>query len=151
MAGHKAASAAPTWPDINGAFIPAYVLNRPEGLLSLIDNPIVIHFVHRMVAYLLVLLTIVWTFLSFKRKTSALFKTARMLPLVFIILQLALGIMSVLFSLQINPNQWGPFEWMAQLHQVVALFFLMSLALNLYILTCKEKSKYAAAIDPQVI
>ncbi len=151
MAGHKAAPAAPTWPDINGAFIPAYVFNRPEGLLSLIDNPIVIHFVHRMVAYVLVLSTLAWTFLSFKTNTSVLFRTTRLLPLVFIILQLVLGIMTVLFSLQITANQWGAFEWMAQLHQVVALFFLMSLALNLYIVTGKEKSKYATAIDPHVI
>jgi cytochrome c oxidase assembly protein subunit 15 len=151
MAGHKAAPAAPTWPDINGALVPAYVFNRPEGLLSLIDNPIVIHFIHRMVAYVLVLLTIVWTFLSFNINTSSLFRATRLLPLTFIILQLVLGIMTVLFSLQIRANQWGTFEWMAQLHQVVALFFLMSLALNLYMLTGKEKSKYATAIDPHVI
>jgi cytochrome c oxidase assembly protein subunit 15 len=104
-----------------------------------------------MVAYLLVLLTIVWTFLSFKTNTSALFRASRLLPLTFIILQLVLGIMTVLFSLQIRANQWGTFEWMAQLHQVVALFFLMSLALNLYMLTGKEKSKNATAIDPHVI
>lgn len=34
MAGHKAATAAPTWPDINGEMIPA-VMWRPEwGLLN---------------------------------------------------------------------------------------------------------------------
>ncbi|MBD0375845.1 MAG: COX15/CtaA family protein, partial [Flavisolibacter sp.] len=48
MAGHKAAPAAPTWPDINGSFVPAYIFNRPEGWRSIIENRIVIHFIHRM-------------------------------------------------------------------------------------------------------
>jgi heme a synthase len=56
MAGHRAAPAAPTWPDINGSFIPLYIFNRPEGWLSIIENPVVIQFIHRMLAYLLVLL-----------------------------------------------------------------------------------------------
>jgi cytochrome c oxidase assembly protein subunit 15 len=38
-----------------------------------------------------------------------------------------LGIASVLLSLQIVPRTWGAFEWAAQLHQLVAMFLLMSL------------------------
>ncbi len=105
MAGHKAAPAAPTWPDINGAFMPAYIFNRPEGLLSIIDNPIVIHFIHRMLAYLLVILVLVWTFLSFRIKTSQAFKNTRLIPFICILLQLVLGIRTVLFSLQISATQ----------------------------------------------
>ena len=142
MAGHKAAPAAPTWPDINGSFIPAYVFNRPEGMLSLIDDPIVIHFVHRMLAYLLVVLVLVWTYFAFRFRANKLFRATRLLPLVFIILQLILGILTVLNSVRIGPNKWGSFEWMAQLHQVVAIFFLLALSVNLYILSSKERSNY---------
>lgn len=146
MAGHKAAPAAPTWPDINGEFVPAYVFNRPEGLLSVIDNPIVIHFIHRMLAYLLVVLIIVWTLISFQVKSSRLFKSARILPFVFILFQLLLGILTVLNSLKIVPNQWNAFEWMAQLHQIVAIFVLLSLAFVAYLLSFKERSNYRSSV-----
>ncbi len=142
MAGHKAAPAAPTWPDINGSFMPAYVFNRPEGWLSIIEDPIVIHFVHRMLAYLLVLLILVWTGMSLRVRSGRLFKTARFLPFIFIILQLILGILTVLNSIKIGPNKWGSFEWMAQLHQVVAIFVLLSLGLGLYLVSSKERSNY---------
>lgn len=142
MAGHKAAPAAPTWPDINGSFIPGYVFNRPEGWLSVIDDPLVIHFVHRMLAYLLLVLILAWTGISIRIRSNGLFKTARFLPLLFIILQLILGILTVLNSLEIGPNKWGAFEWMAQLHQVVAIFVLLSLGLAFYLLSSKERSNY---------
>jgi cytochrome c oxidase assembly protein subunit 15 len=147
MAGHKAASAAPTWPDINGAIFPAYVFNRPEGWMSAIDNPIVIHFIHRTLDYILLLLVLGWTVLSFRTKGSRLFSTVRILPFLFIILQVVLGVLTVVSSLRIVPTQWGTFEWMAQLHQVVAFLFLLALALNLYLLTGKKKSNYISAID----
>ena len=142
MAGHKAAPAAPTWPDINGEFAPAYVFNRPEGLLSIIDNPIVIHFIHRMVAYLLVLLILIWTIMAFRIRATAAFRSVRLLPFIFIILQLVLGILTVLNSLKIIPNQWGAFEWMAQLHQVGAIFLLLSLAWVAYLLSSKGNTNY---------
>ncbi|HZF63848.1 MAG TPA: COX15/CtaA family protein, partial [Chitinophagaceae bacterium] len=149
MAGHKAAPAAPTWPEINGEFIPAYVFNRPEGLLSLVDNPIVIHFVHRVLAYLLVVLIIFWTLKASKIKSSRSFTSVRLLPLVFIIVQLVLGILTVLNSLKIAPHDWDAFEWMAQLHQLTAIFLLLSLALVLYLLTSRESSKYSSRVDMQ--
>jgi cytochrome c oxidase assembly protein subunit 15 len=48
------------------------------------------------------------------------------LPLFIVTLQVVLGIASVLLSLQIVPRTWGVFEWAAQLHQLVAMFLLMS-------------------------
>ncbi|MEP6845938.1 MAG: COX15/CtaA family protein, partial [Panacibacter sp.] len=59
MAGLKAASAAPTWPDINGSFAPADMLDKGffEGILN---NPIAIQFIHRTLAYALFILIIVW-------------------------------------------------------------------------------------------
>src|SRR4030095_4135019 len=56
MAGHKAATVAPTWPDINGSFVPGNMF--PGGLLSLIENKITIHFIHRSLAYILFVLII---------------------------------------------------------------------------------------------
>ncbi len=136
MAGHKAAAAAPTWPTINGSFIPSYVFNRPEGLRSLIENPVVIQFVHRMLAYLLVITIIIWSFQAFKKNASFLFARVRMLPLIFVLLQLILGIFTVLTSVNIRATKWNTFEWMAQLHQVVALLLLLSL---IFVLSLQRK------------
>src|SRR5678815_3505398 len=64
LAGHKGASSAPTWPDINGSFIPAFVFS--QGGIGIIENPIIIQFIHRSIAYLLVVLIVVWTIRSLK-------------------------------------------------------------------------------------
>jgi cytochrome c oxidase assembly protein subunit 15 len=39
----------------------------------------------------------------------------------------------VLYSTSIVPGQWGVFEWMAQLHQLVAMLLLLSLVMLLYL------------------
>jgi heme a synthase len=132
MAGHKAATAAPTWPDINGAMLPPGMLNNNEGLLNLIDNPILIHFIHRGLAYLLLILIIMLTLRLVKVKNAATLHSARWVPVSLVILQVFLGIMSVLLSVKIVPNHWGAFEWMAQLHQLVAMLLLLSLVWVLF-------------------
>lgn len=134
MAGHKAAPAAPTWPDINGAFLPKYVFRNPHGLLGLIDDRIVVHFIHRTTAYLLVALVILWTVRAVKENATPLFAVVRWLPLVTVLLQTTLGILTVLTSIGIRAGKWNAFEWMAQLHQVVAFFLLLSLVLAAYVL-----------------
>ena len=127
MAGHKAATVAPTWPTINGEWLPASLFKSSEGWLNLIDNTITIHFIHRGLAYLLLLL-IVWLSISLKKiKGDALFEKIKWTPLAFVFIQVALGIFSVLTSLQIIPGQWGVFESLAQIHQLVAMLLLVSL------------------------
>lgn len=137
MAGHKAATYAPTWPDINGSFIPAKMFPAPDGLLNLLENKITIHFVHRSLAYMLFLLILIWTWKAFKTNASRLFKKTSWLPLCLVTIQVALGIFSVLTSVQIIPNHWGMFEWVAQLHQLTAMFLLLSLIGMAYLLKSK--------------
>lgn len=133
MAGHKAATAAPTWPDINGYGIPPGMIKSGNGGLDLIENRITIHFIHRGLAYLLLLMTIILTFHFYKMKAGILLKGTRWLPAFLVLLQILLGIASVLTSTSIIPNRWGAFEWMAQLHQLVAMFLLLSLVWMLFL------------------
>jgi heme a synthase len=144
MAGHKAAPAAPTWPDINGSSVPDYVLRNPHGLLGLIDDRIMIHFIHRSIAYILVLLVIVWTVQAVKQKATPLWATLRWLPLATVVLQTALGIATVLSSTGIRAGRWNLFEWMAQLHQVVAFFLLLSLVAAAFVLRRQFPKPYKA-------
>jgi len=138
MAGHKAATAAPTWPDINGTFIPPNMLAGPDGLLNILENKITIHFIHRTLAYLILALIIVWTISVYRIKGSSFFNKVRPLPLTIVSLQVLLGILSVVASIHIVPNHWGVFEWMAQLHQLVAMLLLLSLVLMLYVVRNKQ-------------
>jgi cytochrome c oxidase assembly protein subunit 15 len=142
MAGHKAATAAPTWPDINGSIVPTGMMGNNEGLLNLIDNKITIHFIHRGLAYLLVILIILLSIRLYKIKANPLLSKTRIWPMLLVLSQVVLGIFSVLTSIQIIPNQWGTFEWMAQLHQLVAMFLLLSLVWLLYIIRTKNNSQF---------
>ena len=138
MAGNKAATAAPTWPDINGYAFPPNMMGHGEELLNLLDNKITIHFIHRGLAYLLLIMVLVLTYRLHKTGTTSFLKKIRWWPALLVIIQVVLGILSVLTSLQIVPNQWGVFEWMAQLHQLAAMFLLLSLIALLYTVRSRQ-------------
>lgn len=133
MAGHKAAPAAPTWPDINGSIIPPQLGNSGHGWLDLVENRITIHFIHRGLAYVLVAFVLWLTIRMYRQPATGLLRRIRSLPMCLVLLQTALGILSVLSSRGIVPNQWGRYEWLAQLHQLTALFLLLSLVSLLYL------------------
>lgn len=141
MAGHKAATAAATWPDINGSlFFPPGLYKEGHGLLNFIDNKIMVHFVHRGLAYLLFVAGIFLTCQLFQLqdKTSLLYKK-RFWPIILLFLQVALGIASILSSTGIVPNEWGIFEWMAQFHQLTGMLLLLLLT-GFYYLTSGGKN-----------
>lgn len=138
MAGHKAATAAPTWPDINGSIIPDTMFRSPDGPVNLIGNKITIHFIHRSLAYILFILLFIWTWKAYRQKTTEIFSKTRWLPLFIVSLQVFLGIFAVLASLKIVINHWGIFEWIAQMHQFVAVLLLLSLVWMAYLLKTKE-------------
>jgi heme a synthase len=143
MAGLKAATYAPTWPDINGSYFPPTMTHYSGKTYSffsaLVNNPITIHFIHRNLAYLIFLLLLLWTVKAIKDNRISLFNIWKWLPLFFVIIQVVLGIAAVLTSPQKVPQQWGVFEWNAQLHQFVAMLLLLSLVLVFFLLNRKEK------------
>ena len=131
MAGHKAATAAPTWPTINGSWLPDHLFTPP---VNMVENKITVHFIHRGLAYILLLVTVIWTLHARSTKpSSAWFEKTKWLPLFFILLQALLGILAVITSPSIVPNHWVMFHWIAQLHQVIAMFYLLTMVWMLYI------------------
>jgi len=138
MAGNKAATAAATWPTINGDWIPAG-MGRSDTGHPLLENKITIHFIHRGIAYVLAVCIIIASVLAFRMKqASGAFKRYRSLPLVLVLVQVLLGICTVMISPRIVPNKWGLFETFAEVHQLVAMFLLMSLVVQLYLIERKE-------------
>ncbi|KAF0241767.1 MAG: cytochrome c oxidase assembly protein subunit [Chitinophagaceae bacterium] len=139
MAGHKAANVAATWPTINGEWIPSLLFKDQPFLFNFIDNTILIHFIHRGLAYILLVVTLVWWFKLIKIDGSSLFNSFKKWPLIIVLLQVLLGIASVLTSSGIIPGQWGYFEWMAQLHQLMGMLLLLSLVMMLYLVQRKAQ------------
>ncbi|HLI92410.1 MAG TPA: COX15/CtaA family protein [Puia sp.] len=133
MAGHKAANVAPTWPDINGAFIPRGMFDR-SFVESAIGNRITVQFIHRTLAYILLLLVLVWTVKAASLKAvPAAFRSLQWLPLLLIAVQILLGISSLLTSPWIRPHHWVAFDWLAQFHQITGLLFLLTMVGMLYL------------------
>ncbi len=131
MAGLKAAQAAPSWPTINGDWVPASIFNK-----SIFSHSISVHFIHRTLAYILFVAILLW---SWKAKAITGLKSV-FLPAILVIVQLLLGITSVLYSPKAVKNGWGVFEWNAQLHQLVAMLLLLSLVYHLFQMNAKPKT-----------
>ncbi len=131
MAGLHAAKSASTWPTINGDWIPAGMMER-----SFMNHPINVQFMHRGIAYLLLIAIIVW-FVQVSREARihavSLLGKARWWPLSLVLLQVVLGVATVLCAPLIVFAKFGVYETLAEVHQLVAMFLLMSLVANLYI------------------
>ncbi len=122
MAGLKAASAAPTWPSINGSYFPVSVLHD-----SITNNPINVHFIHRMLAYFIAIYTLIWYYISRKQVIKNEYTKWLMLPVILVLLQILLGVGSVLLSQKQLRNSFGVFESFALMHQVVGMLFALSM------------------------
>ncbi|HEX3025396.1 MAG TPA: COX15/CtaA family protein [Chitinophagaceae bacterium] len=132
MAGLKGAIAAPTWPDINGMIIPKpFFSNNINN--DLFFNIINIHFIHRTLAYIIFMLILIWWRKTIKHKTNSFNKTKH-LPLVFVSLQIILGIFALLNSPKIVLGHFDLFEWLAQLHQLTGMLLLLSVITNFYLI-----------------
>ena len=139
MAGHKAAMVAPTWPTINGDYLPANLFSDPNFFLNFIENKILVHFMHRGIAYILLVLVIYWTVQLFRINGGSFFNRIKIFPILLVVLQVLLGIASLLYARSIIPGVWGIFEWMAQIHQLVGMSLLLSLVATYYVMRAQTK------------
>ncbi len=132
MAGLKAAISAPTWPDINGQMIPAAMNELSPWAKNLISNNITIHFIHRSLAYLLFILISYWWYASKFVDGNKLFYNLRKGVLVLVILQVVLGILTVL-----NATHSNRLVLLGVSHQFVAMLLLMCIISLLFMLKRK--------------
>ncbi len=132
MAGLKLAPAAPTWPSINGNWWPSPISSFGErqfgGLSFLVDHPLVIHFIHRNLAYVITILLIIWSYRAYQASGSYLFRQTRWIPLVLVVSQVLLGILTVL-----SVVDQKRFLWLAVSHQFIAMLLLLSFVWMLYV------------------
>ncbi len=140
MAGLKAAPAAATWPSINGSWFPGDIHsfgNRSfSGLSFLADHPLVVHFDHRSLAYVITVLIIVWWWKTRNQTATKLFQKTKAIPLLFVLLQVVLGVLTVLHA--VTPHS---FLWLAVAHQFVAMLLLLSLVWMFFIVRSKAAAR----------
>ena len=132
MAGLKAAPYAPTFPLMNGEFVPDTIIGK-----SWINNPFNVQFLHRTLAYLILVLGAFWFASASKvarHYSNGLLKTYRWYPLILIFIQVLLGIFTVLKAPRMGTSRFGGYELLAEAHQLVAMFLLISLFVNLYLI-----------------
>lgn len=134
MAGLRAAASAPTWPDINGKIIPGMNELSPWAK-NLTNNNIMVHFIHRGIAYLLFVLVVIWWIKSKLLTGNKLFSKLRSSLMMIVLLQVCLGIVTVLNAT--NSKVFVPF---GVLHQAMAMLLLMCVVMILYVLRKRNVS-----------
>ena len=135
MAGIKAAQTAPTWPSINGKMIPDHMGSEASLFQDAIYNPITIHFIHRGIAYLLFVMSVIFFFSTSKITLPGVFKKFRNGYMILVLLQVTLGILSLLYATKKNS-----FIWLAATHQFVAMLLVMCMVTLIY-LTLRNRAK----------
>lgn len=129
MAGLHAATAAPTWPRINGQWVPGSINNLSPGWKNFMDNKIMVQFIHRGFAYILLIVVFIGGYKAFKLNGTILFRKTRFIPVLLILMQVILGIATVILSPYGNN-----LVWFGVAHQLVAMLFLITIIFMLYII-----------------
>lgn len=116
MAGLHAAMVASSWPTMNGMWWPAGMFTQGGFLEDITHNKITIQFIHRGLAYLLTILIALWWYKAGRYRSLA---NIRALMLLVVLLQVFLGILTVLNSQVRIPLGF------ALAHQFVGMLLLM--------------------------
>ena len=109
-----------TWPDMNGYFLPSDILQKDLYSFNSLNNPSVIQFYHRNIAYLVVILLLILNFLFLKKNLS--FKFINIFNLT-IFLQILLGIITLITGVKIMY---------ASIHQLGSILVLTSFLFIIY-------------------
>lgn len=132
MAGIKAGPFYPTWPDLNGEYVPDIILNENEWIVENFVNyelssflPALIQTLHRSVAYVLIIIVLCFLYNIFFLEKTKEFTIGFFLLITLLVAQVFLGIFTVINSIGMIPLELGV------LHQACAILLLsVSLFLN---------------------
>ncbi len=143
MAGTRAAVSSPSWPKINGKFLPDVLL---EGKSWTVENFVnydnghffvsLIQFCHRGVAYVLIIIGLALGYRLLRKENNNNIRIGVWVLITVLVLQSVLGIVVLISSIGAVPVFWGV------VHQGVA-FMLLGVALYIcYLQTFKTAVKY---------
>ena len=139
MSGMKAGLQYPTWPDMNGKVVPKVVLDGGNWNVDNLVNydshgftPALVQVLHRGAAYLLILLGFYYFFKSKKLKENVIFVKANIVWITMLIIQILLGIWTVISCKGSIPIGLGV------AHQACALMLLGTTLFVYYQLNAKR-------------
>ena len=122
MSGARAALPYPTWPDMNGYFMPPILQDIGAWTVeNLVDyersmfQPALFQFLHRMTAYALTVMVLYFAYRCFRLPLSRGLRRANTLLIILLITQVTLGILTVVNSQGQVPVGYGV------AHQFVAI------------------------------
>lgn len=138
ISGMRAGLYYPSWPDMNGEFVPSVLKDfnnwHLENMInydSFLFAPALIQFTHRSLAYLLLIL-VLFMFFKLQNKLERSSKKWLNMSVLLLFTQVALGILTVLNVKGKIPLFYGV------VHQLVGLLFFMSLLFLYYSLRNKR-------------
>ena len=139
LSGMKAGLAYPSWPGMNGEFVPSALSTQPSSIAGFLNylpqdlwGKAFIQFMHRMTAYTLIMLVTIFFIQSCNIATDKSFKTGLNLFPVFVLLQATIGILTVLHCVGKIPLTWGV------LHQAGAMFLIAETVFVIFHLTSNQ-------------
>lgn len=132
VSGAKAAMAFPTWPTMNGDWIPNVLMDssywHPDSFIDYDKNiffPAFMQFVHRNLAYLLFILILTWVFRTYSKQDRN-WDVSHVILVCLLLLQVLLGILVLLNSRGTIPVFYGV------LHQGVGILLISTLLYQIY-------------------
>lgn len=142
LSGMKAAVIYPTWPDMNGVYLPDILLDTKEWRWSNFYEydknlfmPALIHFIHRNTAYIITIFGMIISYDLRKYWVNSKYIHLKVLPYIFVLfifIQILFGIVTVLSSKGKVPVMWGV------LHQGGAILVISVVVLIIFYLRLKK-------------
>lgn len=134
VSGMRAALYYPSWPDLNGSYLPNVLLDTDEWNFENVKAydsspfmPALIHVLHRNLGYIVYAFGIYLTIKVFRYPLQKLFYRNNIVLLITLNLQVLLGILVLLNTKETIPVFFGV------MHQAIAIFILSTSLLNLYL------------------
>ena len=123
VSGLDAGKIYQTWPLMNQAYFPDDSLIKDLFSLKAFEIPSVIQFIHRNIAYLIILFFIYISFIVYKNSDLKHFRKNIILIFIILSIQIILGILTVLSGAEIL---------LASMHQVGSIFLITSSIILVY-------------------
>ncbi len=122
-AGLHAGRVANTFPKMDGEWIPSGISAISPGYMNLFENPLTVQFIHRMLAYTIVILIFSLWWMTRKINLSRNQKRAVVICLGAVSIQFLLGVFTLLYHAPIT---------LAALHQIGGFFLFSSVIASLF-------------------
>lgn len=117
VAGLKAGFAFNTWPTMNGAMMPKSMWAYDSFTQNFFENPVFVQFFHRWFAILVAIYCLVFGLLNWAKPLPMLLKRARVALVVLVVIQVLLGIGTLVMRVPVS---------LASLHQFGAVLLLLT-------------------------